>query len=187
MIQDEEVSSISGSGSDDSSDSDDIRREHLLLPGPEEEHEGEGADRAAPGPGSHRQQRGHLQVPQYVFKSVDNRFFAVWRCLLFQDHVRGQAALAEDAVLQRERLTQLCSPSASQLWVIIMLRGGHFAAAVLRRSAKAAGTRCPLLDPALEPFEVVEHKTFHRYVVRWDRANEKLRSLLWGTSSSSWR
>jgi hypothetical protein len=48
-----------------------------------------------------------------------------------------------------------------------MLRGGHFAAAVLRRTGgTAAAARKLVLDPAGDPFEVVDHKTFHRYVVR---------------------
>lgn len=78
-----------------------------------------------------------------------------------------------------ERLCQLVPPSpvsAGPLWVILMLRGGHFAAAVLRAKAPlparggggggAGSSGRSLLDPAAEPFEVVDHKTFHRYVVR---------------------
>ena len=43
-------------------------------------------------------------------------------------------------------------------WVVILASGGHFAASVFRRCADAKKE-----VPCLEP---VEHKTFHRYVVR---------------------
>ena len=121
------------------------------------------------------------QTPPHLPFS-DGRHLAVWRCLLCQDHSRASSSNVNPE-LQMERLRQLASPSpassAGPLWVILMLRGGHFAAAVLRAKAPppaqggggggggagGSGGRS-LLDPAAEPFEVVDHKTFHRYVVR---------------------
>ena len=117
------------------------------------------------------------QTPPHLPFS-DGRHLAVWRCLLCQDHSRASSSNVNPE-LQMERLRQLAPPSpAGPLWVILMLRGGHFAAAVLRAKALpptrggggGGGVGCSvgrsLLDPAAEPFEVVDHKTFHRYVVR---------------------
>ena len=47
-------------------------------------------------------------------------------------------------------------------WVVVLSRGGHFAAAVF--NCQPAGERHSKKDPP--HFEVVAHKTFHRYVVR---------------------
>lgn len=104
---------------------------------------------------------------------ADNRYLAVWRCLLFQDHGKGsQAAAQEPQAVQLDRLLQVTSSPPPPLWVVIMLRGGHFAAAVLKARGTLTSALKSKLDPSSEPFEIVDHKTFHRYVVRLDPWNE---------------
>ncbi len=100
----------------------------------------------------------------------------MWKCVLCQDHVRSQASADAAAMLERLRGVAAAARPSPPTWVLIMLRGGHFAAAVLRAkppaapsasaTAAAAAASSGRLDPAAEPFEVVDHKTFHRYVVR---------------------
>ena len=47
-------------------------------------------------------------------------------------------------------------------WAVVMLRGGHFAAAVFTVDpARVANPRQP------DKFEALAHKSAHRYVVRW--------------------
>ncbi|KAJ9508751.1 hypothetical protein QJQ45_028061 [Haematococcus lacustris] len=147
--QDSEVSSISGSSSSDT--------------------EGENSD------GDSRGSKGRRALlsstpPQAMFRSQDGQAFCVWQCLLQRDHVRSQAGpdSPHQLLAELQRLRQ-CRGQ----FVIILLRGGHFAAAVFRArpvpgSAKAAaqpsgGSAAP---NSSELFEVVAHKTFHRYVVR---------------------
>lgn len=117
-------------------------------------------------------------------RPADGRYLAVWRCLLFPDHaLRGATASAlADTAGQLANLRSLVT-APSPHWVIVMLRGGHFAAAVLKaRTGTAAGARTLGAAAATGaaagagagrhagqddmPFEVVAHKTFHRYVVR---------------------
>ncbi|GAX75474.1 hypothetical protein CEUSTIGMA_g2917.t1 [Chlamydomonas eustigma] len=162
MVEVQEVSSISGSSSDEDDDVVSLR------PFPEADEE---LETSSTNQSRQHHNNNNNQGPQHVFQYADERYLAVWRCLLLQDHLsRAQAAgAASDPDSLQEQLKQLVSATAStQLWVVIMLRGGHFAAAVLRRSrnAAAAGARKFVLDPAGDPFEVVDHRTFHRYVVR---------------------
>jgi len=83
--------------------------------------------------------------------------FAVWRCLLTAEHHHHEVASHSQQLGQLQRLRQ--NPG---LWVVIMLRGGHFAGAVFRMR-DTSGSRT---GHNLEPYEVLAHKTFHRYVVR---------------------
>lgn len=160
--QDDGVSSISGSSSESDLDDDDVTS-------------------GAPGTKITAASLASSQRPQYIFKASDERLYAVWRCLLCQDHaLRGATAAAmADSSAQLRSLSQLVTATTPPLWVIIMLRGGHFAAAVLRARVPVPGSRtlgAPLAPnatasnrqqaPADMPFEVVDHKTFHRYVVR---------------------
>jgi hypothetical protein len=86
----------------------------------------------------------------------------VWRCLLYQDHVRNQlgppSQAQQLAELQRLR-AQPCS------LVVVLMRGGHFAAAVFkaRQPQKPSSST---KGGELDVLQVVAHKTFHRYVVR---------------------
>jgi hypothetical protein len=53
-----------------------------------------------------------------------------------------------------------------------MLKGGHFAAAVFRlkgdltAGSSSSGSSSSKQGHAQEPWEILVHKTFHRYVVR---------------------
>ncbi len=84
--------------------------------------------------------------------------FKVWRALLAPDKsAPDQAALVGSLRGLRQE--------ASSEWAVILSRGGHFAAAIFNvrpagRPAAGQGQHCAL------PFEVLAHKTFHRYVVR---------------------
>ncbi|KAJ8867608.1 hypothetical protein PR048_031410 [Dryococelus australis] len=78
--------------------------------------------------------------PKVFFENEDGKIFSLYRCLLhgkknFQDKDEALVSLA----LQR---------SKNSIWLIIMLGGGHFAAAVFQGSL------------------VLTHKTFHSYTVR---------------------
>ena len=78
---------------------------------------------------------------------------SVWRCLLVPEDVRSEKSAAE----LLDELHRLRTSAVS--CVIILLRGGHFAASLFSlREAKGKGQQ--------DPFIVLAHKTFHRYVVR---------------------
>ena len=82
----------------------------------------------------------------------------VWRALLAPDKAApDQAALAGSLHALRQ--------SGGCEWVVILSRGGHFAAASfnVRPSGRPASGQGKHEAPA---FEVLAHKTFHRYVVR---------------------
>lgn len=84
--------------------------------------------------------------------------FKVWRALLAPDRgVPDQAALAGSLRSLRQE--------ASSEWAVILSRGGHFAAAIfnVRPAGRAAAGQG---RHEAQPFEVLAHKTFHRYVVR---------------------
>lgn len=90
---------------------------------------------------------------------------AVWRCLLYPDH-HARARPSEESLLSELRRVR----SSAASWVLLLARGGHFAGAVFRMRLAPPGKG----QHAGEAFEVVAHKTFHRYVVRWG-----VRVVLW--------
>eukprot|EP00198_Chlamydomonas_reinhardtii_P013555 XP_001702892.1 predicted protein [Chlamydomonas reinhardtii] len=104
-------------------------------------------------------------IPRETFQAADGSLFSVWRCLLRQDHVK--AAAADQPSGPQELLGELRRlRGAAGKWVVVLLRGGHFAATVFKaREGRAANPGKHDAD-ALEGFDVVAHKTFHRYVVR---------------------
>ena len=153
----DEVSSISGSDEEEEEE--------------EEEEEGRSDVRAV---------HGKAEGSQVVCVGKDGVRFAVWRCLLTPDE-RSRAAKAStgpglDAASALAALRSLRADDAKP-WIVVLSRGGHFAAAVFdpskfaggadaderhaRHDGKIAGT----LD-AVPPASAVAHKTFHRYVVR---------------------
>jgi hypothetical protein len=86
----------------------------------------------------------------------DGTPLAVWRCLLYPDHMKARPPDSELLpALRRVR-------AACLTWVVLLLRGGHFAGAVFRMRPGPPGKG----QHAGDPFEVVAHKTLHRYVVR---------------------
>jgi hypothetical protein len=89
--------------------------------------------------------------------AAGDRVFKVWRALLHPDQRHSEpepAALAD-------RLRQLRQGRGH--WAIILSRGGHFAAAVFDVQPRA---RTGQGKHEAQPYKVLLHKTFHRYVVR---------------------
>ena len=87
----------------------------------------------------------------------------IWRCLLQPDSERGQNTPSADVLL--ERLATLRSHSFQAPWVVVLSRGGHFVAAVFDVKPQAR-TSSQGGKHEVQPFEVLAHKTLHRYVVR---------------------
>jgi hypothetical protein len=164
-----------------------------------------------------------------------NEAVAVWRCLLLPDshkHKQQEQPSQQQLLQQLRQLRVSASPADGAagsnpaaaaaeapglgaagaaggcVWAIFMLRGGHFAAAVVKinsSSSSKSKSRQQLQQPdgssssseaqqgpssssqaggrqqgekaqqglaapypaGSEPFSVLVHKTFHRYVVRW--------------------
>ena len=90
--------------------------------------------------------------------SPGDTVFKVWRALLAPDRITPDQAALEGSLhgLRQE---------ASSEWAVILSRGGHFAAALfnVRPAGRPASGQGRHEAP---PFEVLAHKTFHRYVVR---------------------
>ena len=98
--------------------------------------------------------------------------FAVWQTLFMSEGEAAQSAPVPSpdagpsntnagpvAVLQQLR------QKSGSIWVVVLSGGGHFAAAVFSlQPAPAKGSNAPRADTPF--FQVVAHKTFHRYVVR---------------------
>lgn len=84
-----------------------------------------------------------------------DQVFKVWRALLHPDQRHGEP----DRALLADRLLEVRRGSGH--WVVLLSRGGHFAATIFNVSAprRSGNHEAP-------PYEVVVHKTFHRYVVR---------------------
>ncbi|KAF5841474.1 hypothetical protein DUNSADRAFT_12639 [Dunaliella salina] len=139
-----EVSSISGSSSED-----------------EDEYDNEGGKSTT---------RGHQQFsvpPQVVFTAKDGRRFCVWKALIEKDASRRGA----EPMPFPQLLAELQQLRASQgIFVVILLRGGHFAASVFKARAPGVGQNCQGgqggKGGANDAFEVLDHKTCHRYVIR---------------------
>lgn len=61
---------------------------------------------------------------------ADGTPFSVWRCLLRQDHVKapaGQPTTPGELLAELRRLRGACGT-----WMVVLLRGGHFAATVFK-------------------------------------------------------
>jgi hypothetical protein len=148
----------------------------------------------------------------------------VWRCLLLPDSHKHKEEQQQTQQQLLQRLRQLHSSADAAngnnaeaaavagadaaggcVWAVFMLRGGHFAGAVVRinsssssssrgkgrqaaqqltagtdpsteagqgagsssRQRQDMGQLLPANPPGSEPFTVLAHKTFHRYVVRY--------------------
>ncbi|CAF0845405.1 unnamed protein product [Didymodactylos carnosus] len=78
--------------------------------------------------------------PKIIFTLSDGRYISVYRCLL-----HGKKNIPQES----EQLVQNAQQLPRKIyWAIIMLAGGHFAAALFERD------------------KIIQHKTFHKYVVR---------------------
>ena len=65
---------------------------------------------------------------------------------------------------QQQLLANLQALSTSQgRWVVILAQGGHFAASVFEKPSHRPAQQSKKDIPL---FDAVEHKTFHRYVIR---------------------
>jgi hypothetical protein len=155
------VSSISGSDTEEDSEEEDDEGSDGGGGSGDEAGGGAAGEPGARRPARRggRQRDASGRAPQLVFRSADGTPLAVWRCLLYPDHTKARppdASLLPE--LRRVR-------AACLTWAVLLLRGGHFAGAVFRMKPGPPGKG----QHAGEPFEVVAHKTFHRYVVRWAR------------------
>lgn len=81
----------------------------------------------------------------------------MWRCLVSPAAAEAQSAAEARDVLARLR-------ARPPRWAVVVSSGGHFAAAIFAMAPPPAGKQQPKAERPL--FEVVAHKTFHRYVVR---------------------
>lgn len=94
--------------------------------------------------------------------AADGQRVAVWRCLT-------APAAADTATPAQAQQALLNLRQAPPRWAVVVSSGGHFAAAIFAMAPPAvAGRQQPKGEKPL--FEVVAHKTFHRYVVRWGAA-----------------
>ena len=89
---------------------------------------------------------------------ADGSMLAVWRSLL--EPMVNKGRLLQEQLLQNLRALH----SARGRWVVILSQGGHFAAAVFDCAPAPPHGQQSKKDALL--FSAVEHKTFHRYVVR---------------------
>ncbi|KAI8473580.1 MAG: hypothetical protein J3K34DRAFT_499380 [Monoraphidium minutum] len=161
-----DLSSISGSDTDDSSSDEDDGGGGSGG----EEGAGEGAAAGARGGGgggggggaaarrARRRREAGGQAPQLAFQPQEGSPLAVWRCLLYPDH-HSKARPTDSELLSGLRRLRRGGPAT---WAVLLARGGHFAGAVFRLRAGPPGKG----QHGGDPFEVVAHKTFHRYVVR---------------------
>lgn len=81
----------------------------------------------------------------------------MWRALLLSDSRHGDQS-REEATASLQALRR--QPGH---WAVILSRGGHFAATLFNVHVKPGKGQGKHETP---PFEVIMHKTFHKYVVR---------------------
>lgn len=82
-------------------------------------------------------QRVHLRL---FFRNSSGTIFSLYRCLIF-----GKGGVSESETSLVEMANKLF---ANFRWAVILIGGGHFAAGIFDKN------------------ELIEHKTFHRYTVR---------------------
>ncbi|GLC32961.1 hypothetical protein PLESTM_000008700 [Pleodorina starrii] len=157
--------SISGSDSDSSDDEEEDPDEEGEEGGRGEAHlQQPGSADAGSRRRKGQQQTAAAAIPRMTFQAADGSLFAVWRCLLRQDHVKaaaGQPSSPGELLGELRRLRAGCGS-----WMVVLLRGGHFAATVFKARETRAGSGAKQEPEGLEGFDVTAHKTFHRYVVR---------------------
>ena len=161
--EDGDLSSISGSDENDATDSD--------HSGSDEDAEHASVSRHAE---KFRASKGAGEGAQMVVEAEDGSKFGVWRCLVFPPGRDVNAAAARDALVALQRI----EASDRKPWVVILARGGHFAASAFepgkfffpKDKGKGDDEKAPLserfLNELVPASAAVAHKTFHRYVVR---------------------
>lgn len=113
--------------------------------------------------------------PQLQFALPSGRRYATWRCLLAPDSSSsGSSSGNEAAPSDATSLAQLAALRAAGTarWAVVLLRGGHFAAAVFEVTPQlfavpGGGGGGGKQGSAGAKLEAVAHKSVHRYVVRW--------------------
>ena len=98
----------------------------------------------------------------------DGKPFAVFKCILSPDAERFPKSEMALAALRGLRAAKAAP------WIVILSRGGHFAASVFDPTKFAGGSSADQREhsaaqgraAAITPAAAVAHKTFHRYVVR---------------------
>ncbi len=107
----------------------------------------------------------HCSCHALTWQAVDTGepSWLVWRCLLQADSERRQGQLSAEVLL--DRLKALRTQSYKAPWVVILSRGGHFVGAVFDVKPQARGSSQGGKHE-VQPFEILAHKTLHRYVVR---------------------
>ncbi|KAK9908857.1 hypothetical protein WJX75_003876 [Coccomyxa subellipsoidea] len=106
--------------------------------------------------GSHAATSTSQRSAEAIFVSGE-QVFKVWRALLHPDQRHGEP----DQALLADRL--LTVRQGTGHWVVLLSRGGHFAATIFNVSGGRLSGQGKHDGP---PYEVLVHKTFHRYVVR---------------------
>ncbi|CAL5219276.1 g1077 [Coccomyxa viridis] len=97
------------------------------------------------------------RTPELLFVS-GNQHFRVWRALLQPDSRHSEQNSSKELTGSVRALRE--RPGH---WAVILSRGGHFAATLFNvhvKPGKGQGKH------ETSPFEVITHKTFHKYVVR---------------------
>lgn len=95
----------------------------------------------------------------------ENKCFAMYRAILLPDDVdfKGSVASAEANQMVAKAM-QTLPQDREKPWVVILARGGHFAAAVFDARKVFHGQNANAAIASTE--SVLKSKTFHRYVVR---------------------
>jgi hypothetical protein len=135
----DDVGSLSGSESDSGSDS------------------GGEADEGAAEPAG-----GAAAGPQFAFAGAEGERLSVWRCLVAPDRERGVAPPGAPRCLSELRALR----EGGGRWAIVLYRGGHFAAAVYDVVPPRPGAAVKTAAAVEALFREVDHRSFHRYVVR---------------------
>lgn len=93
-----------------------------------------------------------------ALRDADGGVFLAWRAALVP---AGAAAADVPSVSLPQCLRALAAMRPRPIWVVVLCRGGHFAAAAVELQPLPKGSKRP--EDALK---VLAHKCFHRYVTR---------------------
>lgn len=104
-----------------------------------------------------RQQYNQATAGLSCFRCPDGSILAVWRSLLEPPAQKGR--LSQQQLLTNMQMLH----KAPGRWAIILSQGGHFAASLFECMPAQQGQQSKKEPPA---FSTVDHKTFHRYVIR---------------------
>ena len=145
-----DLSSISGSDDSDSSDDDSLKKEKETT--------------SASSRGSSRNSQSRTENAQMVVEAEDGSRFGVWRCLAApSSSSRDLDPVAARAALRDAR----GGVDRDRPWVVILARGGHFAATAFDPTCFVTKKETKTLTDLVPSSAATSaRKTFHRYVVR---------------------